>query len=77
MVEVNRLVAEHPSIDKLVFQNYIFKVDDAITLIRNLNSLKHFTFTIKDMSEFDRLLKQLGNEWRAQHGYGTVYKLTR
>lgn len=50
-------------IEWLVLHEYRIAADDAIRLIRQLNSLKYLHFRVKDLSKWDRLVKQLDNEW--------------
>lgn len=63
LIQLNRLISEHPLIEWLVLHEYRIAADDAIMLIRQLNSLKYLHFRVKDRSKWDRLVKQLDNEW--------------
>lgn len=65
---VHRFVSEHPLIEGLeMYFDKTFTADEAnkvIKVIRDLESLNLFVFRVKDQSECDRLLNQLGNQWK-------------
>lgn len=63
MIELKRLINEHPMIIVLALQNCQLSADDVVVFLGQLNSLKEFQFHVKDLSECARLLDQLGNEW--------------
>lgn len=71
---VNELIQfanEYPLIDDLDMRASIFKADNAIDVFRQLNSLKHFGFLVRDQFEHDRLMNQLDMKW--QHYVFPIY----
>lgn len=62
--EVKRLISEHPFIIDLTLSGYLFKCDDAVFMIHQLISLKKISICVKSRFEYDRLLNQMGNEWK-------------
>lgn len=70
--DVKRLFNEHPSLVELNLQQCRFTANDAIALIRRLNSLKKFQFQPYDRLEYKDLLQRLSREWRCQpHKYNS------
>lgn len=64
MNELIRFANEHPLIDDLDMRASILKADAAISIFRQLNSLKHFGFLVQDQTEHDRLLKCVDEAWQ-------------
>lgn len=64
--ELMRFTVEHPLMVDLDFWCYRMTADDVIVFIRKLNSLKKFQFKLVDSSQYDRLQKQLDNEWQLE-----------
>lgn len=63
---VNRLIKEHRILVELNLPQYRFTADDAIAVIRGLNSLRKFRFQPKDFTEYGHLLERLDAEWICQ-----------
>lgn len=55
---------EHPLIDDLDMRASTLKADNAVSIFRQLNALKHFGFLVRDHSEHDRLLNKLDVKWQ-------------
>lgn len=70
--ELNRFVDEHPLMIKFGCFNYRFTADDAIKFLRHMKSLKSLRFHVKDQSEADRLINELGNEWNYTASNGVL-----
>lgn len=64
--EVQQLITEHPALVELDLYNYQFNVDDAITMIRELSSLKQFRFRM-NLSDYTYFVNQLGLVWEADY----------
>lgn len=69
--ELIRFANEHPLIDDLDMRTSILKADNAISIFRQLNSLKHFGFLVQDQSEHDHLLNNVDEAW--QHNAFPIY----
>lgn len=61
---VDRLVSEHTLIKELFLPDHLFTVEIAVALISQLNLLERFCLSVRDVSERDRLISQLGNDWK-------------
>lgn len=72
--QVQRIIAEHPALVELKL-GYPFGADDAISLIRQLNSLKVFQFGLL-RSEYIHLRSQLDDEWKATASNISYWTLT-
>lgn len=55
---------EHPRINDLDMRANVIEADNAVTVFRQLNSLEHFGFIVKNRIEHDRLLNQLDVKWQ-------------
>lgn len=66
-----RFANEHPLIDDLDMRASILKADNAINIFRELNSLKHFGFLVRNRSEHDRLVNKLDVKW--EHNIIPIY----
>lgn len=64
MIDLKRLVNEHPLIEVLHFGKYRFTVDAVVMLTQQLNSLKQFIFRVIDRTEYDRLFNELNGKWQ-------------
>lgn len=61
-IDVQRFLQEHSVLIALQLPNYRFKCEDAVRLVRQLDSLKQFQFEILH-SEYAQLVSQLENDW--------------
>lgn len=61
--ELNHFASKFPLIEELSIYEYGYIANNANLLIRQLNSLKQFTFWPKDQTECDRILNQL-DKWQ-------------
>lgn len=62
--DVNRIVREHSQLVELeIKSNHNFDANDAITLMRQLNSLKQFRFDIRD-EQYNKFTEQLDSVWQ-------------
>ena len=61
--ELNCFAVERPFMTELHLKDYRLTADDAINFIRQMKSLKWFSFQVKDQSECNRLLNRMNNEW--------------
>lgn len=66
--EVSRLIEENSTLIGLILPNYRLTIDDAIVLVRQLNSLMKFMFQMLD-SEYSQLVSQLDDKWEAKKNY--------
>lgn len=62
--EITRFANEHRSIVTLNFLMCQFTADDAIIFIRQLPSLKVFSFQFEDVVECDSFINQLDDKWK-------------
>lgn len=60
--ELSQLVKEHPSMTELNLKQYQFTADAAVDFIRQLKSLKKFTFCVQHDDEYKRILNELDGE---------------
>lgn len=61
-VQLLRFAKQHRMLVRLNFLSFLLKADDAVALIRRLNSLKFFRFGIKNRAEYNNLVNQLQHE---------------
>lgn len=70
--EVNRIAKEHSHLVELeIKRSHYFRANNAIKLMRQLNSLKKFRFDIKDF-EYATFIDQLDSDWKyssKRHGF--------
>lgn len=64
MIDLERLINEHPLIEGLDFSGYQFTADAVVMLIQQLNSLKKFHFEDNSRSEYDHLVNRLDEKWQ-------------
>lgn len=62
--EVKRLINEHPLMEELDLQEISFSSADALTLLRNLKSLKLFILRLPNRFECSSLVRQLTRGWK-------------
>lgn len=61
--QLNRIVKEHPGLVELEINNdNRIEVDDAISMVRKLNSLEKFRFNINEF-EYKQFIDQLASDW--------------
>lgn len=79
LIEMMRFASEHPVLSEIDLYQYQFIADDAIAFIRQLKSLKHLQFQVKDEAEFERFASQLDSGWEHEHwnSNGLIIKLNR
>ena len=74
LAEAQRFASEHPKLTEIELNGYQFMADNALALIRQLNSLKKFQFNMLQ-SEFRQLKSKLKNsEWQAKEEYIMVVR---
>lgn len=59
--EMERIIREHPNLVELNLNGYEFTADDAIRLIKQLDSLKRFSFNVNNQLEYERFAAQVKN----------------
>lgn len=64
MDELTRFANEHPSIISIRLAKARLRADDAVKFIRQMKSLRIFSFNVRDRSDYVCLIKQLDNEWK-------------
>lgn len=67
--ELSQFANERSAMIDLDLPRYVISVEDAVQFIRQLHSLKRFSFKLRGRTEYDRLVEQLGNEWKYRHIY--------
>lgn len=71
-IVVQRFINELPSLVELNMPHHEFQLNDAITLIQQLKSLKMFAFYMENVSDFHKLRAQLDEQWRSRCYYNLV-----
>lgn len=64
--EIQRLINEHPQLVELDVENFVFTADNALNLIRQLNSLQLFYFQLNDPLEYESLSSRLNDDHHHQ-----------
>lgn len=62
--EVDRLIKEHPLLEKLDLQEITFSAESALKLMRKIDSLKEIKMNARNAFECKILLRRLGGGWR-------------
>lgn len=61
--QVNRIVKKHPELVELeINNNYEIDANDAISMVRELQSLKKIRFNINEF-EYKQFIDQLASDW--------------
>lgn len=63
--QAERLTNEHPTLIQLDLTAYKVAVATAMLLMRRLSSLTMLCFQIDKATEYDRLVRQLGDQWQS------------
>lgn len=67
--ELQRLAQEHPKLVEVHFERYLVFANDVVTFIGQLNALKKFRFQVKDRSQYELLMRKMGNNsgWQIKY----------
>lgn len=65
VLEIQRLINDHPMLIELEIMGLGFAFDTIMPLISQLNLLKQFRFQIVNRLEYNRLVAQLDGQWRS------------